>query len=175
MRFALAHPERVASQILMDTAAESLGGIPEPVRKAGAKIAREQGMETLHKLMRARAENDPSVPASMKRLAETEGEAFYERTRRKMMAMDPEAFATLAAVLSEQEAVLGRLGQIRCRTTVIVGAEDLPFLEPSERMAKAVPGARHVVIPDAAHSPQVENREAWLSAIRAHLVWARSA
>jgi pimeloyl-ACP methyl ester carboxylesterase len=42
-------------------------------------------------------------------------------------------------------------------------------------MAKAIPGARHVVIPDAAHSPQVENREAWLAAIRAHLAWARSA
>jgi pimeloyl-ACP methyl ester carboxylesterase len=176
LRFALAHPERVTSLVLMDTAAGPIGGIPEAARKAGAKIAREQGMEVLHTLMRARAENDPNVPPSMKRLAEAEGaEVYFERTRRKMLAMDPEAFATLAAVLSEQEGILDRLGAIRRPTTVLVGAEDLPFLEPSEQMAKAIPGARHVVIPDAAHSPQVENREAWLAAIRAHLAWVRSA
>lgn len=176
MRFALEHPERVASLVLMDTAAGPLGLVPEAAMKAGAKIAREQGMETLHKLMRVRAEKDPNQPASMKRAAESEGaEAYFERIRRKMLAMDPEAFATLAPVLSEHESVLDRLATIRRPTTVLVGAEDLPFLEPSERMAKAIPGARHVVIPDAAHSPQTENREAWLATIRAHLAWARSA
>jgi hypothetical protein len=31
------------------------------------------------------------------------------------------------------------------------------------------------VIPDAAHSPQLENLPAWQEAIRAHLAWARAA
>jgi pimeloyl-ACP methyl ester carboxylesterase len=36
-------------------------------------------------------------------------------------------------------------------------------------MAKGVPDAALVVIPDAAHSPQEENTDAWLGAIEGHL------
>jgi pimeloyl-ACP methyl ester carboxylesterase len=42
-------------------------------------------------------------------------------------------------------------------------------------MARAIPGARHVVIDDAAHSPQLENPDAWLAAVLAHLERARAA
>ena len=40
---------------------------------------------------------------------------------------------------------------------VVVGEQDRPFLGPSERMAKAVTGARLVVIPDAGHSQSEVN------------------
>jgi pimeloyl-ACP methyl ester carboxylesterase len=174
MRFALAHPARVASLVLMDTAPASIDGVPKPVRDAGAKIAREQGMETLYQLLRARATSDPALPASMRRVIEAAGpEAFFERVRRKLLAMDPEAFASLLTVLAEHEGVEHRLGEIRCPATVIVGAEDTAFLAPSAQMAASIPGAHHVVIPDAAHSPQIENREAWLAAVTAHLSRAR--
>jgi len=174
MRFALAHPARVASLVLMDTAPASIDGVPKPVRDAGAKIAREQGMETLYQLLRARAASDPALPASMRRVIQAAGpEAFFERIRRKLLAMDPEAFASLLTVLAEHEGVEHRLGEIRCPATVIVGAEDTAFLAPSAQMAASIPGAHHVVIPDAAHSPQIENREAWLAAVTAHLSLAR--
>ena len=68
--------------------------------------------------------------------------------------------------------VLGELGRIRCRTTVLVGEHDGPFVEPSAKMAKAIPGARLVTIPDAAHCPQYENAAAWRAAIDSHLAWA---
>ena len=42
-------------------------------------------------------------------------------------------------------------------------------------MARAIPGAQHVVIEGAAHSPQLENQEAWLAAVLAHLERARGA
>ena len=52
---------------------------------------------------------------------------------------------------------------------VIVGEQDRPFLGPSERMAKAIPRARLAVIPDAGHSPQFENTEAWWDALASFL------
>jgi pimeloyl-ACP methyl ester carboxylesterase len=36
-------------------------------------------------------------------------------------------------------------------------------------MAKTIPGARLVIIPDAGHSPQFENTEAWQAALDSFL------
>lgn len=176
MRFALMHPGRVASLVLMDTAAAPLDHVPKEVREAGAKLAREQGMEALYEAMRARVATDPAVPASTRRAIEAAGaDAWFGRIRRKLLAMDPEAFAAIVERLAEHESVEDRLAEIRCPATVIVGAEDAPFLAPAERMSARIPGAHRVVIPGAAHSPQLENRSAWLAAVHAHLDRARDA
>ena len=62
-----------------------------------------------------------------------------------------------------------RLKTIKCPTLVIVGEQDEPFHAPSTAMAETIPGARLVVIPDAGHSPQFENPDAWIGAMRAFL------
>jgi len=174
LRLALAQPERLASLVLMDTAPGPIDGVPKAVREAGAKIAREQGMAVLARLLRANAEGDPKLPTSMRRAIASAGpDRFFERIERKLLAMDPEAFAALASELFEQESIEPRLGELRCATTVLVGSEDVSLVAPSERMAAAIPGARLAVIPDAAHSPQTEHREAWLAAILGHLAWTR--
>ena len=98
---------------------------------------------------------------------------YWERIRMKIEAMDPEAMHALAAVLADHPAASDRLAEIRCPTAVVVGEQDRPFLEPSQEMADAIPDATLHVIPDAAHSPQLENTPAWLAAIRAHLERAR--
>jgi len=54
-------------------------------------------------------------------------------------------------------------------TTVLVGQHDDRLRDASDDLAAAIPGAVLVVIPDAAHSPQFENRQAWLDAVEAHL------
>ena len=59
--------------------------------------------------------------------------------------------------------------------TVIVGEEDAGFTQPSEELAAAIAGAALVRIPDAAHSPQIENPAAWLAAVADHLRRARAA
>jgi pimeloyl-ACP methyl ester carboxylesterase len=58
---------------------------------------------------------------------------------------------------------------------VLVGSEDTEFLAPSRRLEAGIPGARRVEIPGADHSPQIENTELWLAAIRDHLARARGA
>jgi 2-succinyl-6-hydroxy-2,4-cyclohexadiene-1-carboxylate synthase len=170
LRFALAQPRRVASLILMDTAARAPDRMPRAPFAAAGSIARSDGMATLIALLRARAEMETDRPAAERRLeAEWGTDAYWERRQRRFTAMDPEAFAELTLALVDQPPLTERLGEIRCPTTILVGEEDAGFLAPSEEMAAAIPGAELVRIPDAAHSPQIENPAAWMEAIAAHL------
>ncbi len=66
-----------------------------------------------------------------------------------------------------------RLGAIRCPTLVMGGAFDPPA-PPTlmAEIARAIPGARHEVINDAAHMANVEQPDAFNSALRAFLTEA---
>jgi len=173
LRFTLAHPERVASLVLMDTSARPMPlPIPEALRGAIAKLVREQGVAALLPAMRKRPVAD--VPPSMQRNIEQMGpDVFWGRVQRKLEAMDPVAWDALLSVLGGHVAAAERLGEIRCPTLVLVGAEDTPFLAPADELERGIRGARRVTIPDAAHSPQLENPGAWAAAIRAHLARVR--
>ena len=131
-------------------------------------------MEALYEVSRAGAERDPNRPASVERCIERMGaELHWARIRAKFLAMDPLAFGALGTALVDDAGVAHRLGEIRCPTTVIVGAEDKPFRKPAEVLAAGIPGARQVVLAGGAHCPQLEDPDAWLAAVDAHLEWAR--
>lgn len=173
LRFALAYPQRVASLVLMDTAARAPDHMPRAPLAAAGAIARSDGMATLAELLRARGHDDPSRPEAERRLEQEMGATFWERRRRRLVAMDPEAFATLALELVDDTPLTDRLAKIRCPTLVMVGDQDIGFLAPAEELASGIPGAVKVVIPNAAHSPQLENPSAWIKAISDHLARAR--
>jgi pimeloyl-ACP methyl ester carboxylesterase len=125
-------------------------------------------------LLRARAADDPRRPAAAKRLeAEMGEERFWERHHRRLTAMDPEAFATLGVMLVDQEPVTERLDEIGCPTLVIVGEQDVSFRRPAEEFVERIPNSTCCVIPDAAHSPQLENPGLWFDAVRGHLLRVR--
>jgi pimeloyl-ACP methyl ester carboxylesterase len=174
LRFALAWPARVASLVLMDTAARAPDLMPRAPMAAAGAIARSDGMATLAELLRGRAADDPHRPDAERRLEQTMGAAFWERRRRRLTAMDPEGFAELALELVDHQPLTEQLSHIACPTTVIVGDQDIGFLAPSDELVRGIRGARKVVIPDAAHSPQLENPQAWIDAIREHLAGARA-
>jgi pimeloyl-ACP methyl ester carboxylesterase len=174
LRFVLAHPERVASLLLMDTSARAPDGFPRAPVAAAGMIARTEGMANLAALLRARAAEDPRRPAAAKRLESEMGEeTFWERHRRRMTAMDPEAFATLGVTLVDQAPVTARLGEIACPTLIIVGEQDVAFRKPAEELVERISDSTCCVIPDAAHSPQLENPRLWFDAIRGHLLRVR--
>ena len=54
-------------------------------------------------------------------------------------------------------------------TLVMVGEQDSPLVGPSHRMAEAIPAGRLAVVPDAGHSPQFENPDAWWDALSTFL------
>jgi pimeloyl-ACP methyl ester carboxylesterase len=146
----------------------------EQMRAGIASLAREQGMGALATAMREMASRNPDAPPSAKRTEQRMGsDVFWTRVRNKLEAMDPAAWDGLSRTLGEQVSVADRLGEIRVPTLVIVGAEDKPFLKPSDEMERGIPGATRVTVPDAAHSPQLENPPAWAAAIQAHLARAR--
>ena len=169
LRFALAHPGRVASLVLMDTSARPMAlPIPEPARAALAGLVRNQGVAALLPGMRQRPPVD--VPPALRRTIEQMGaDLFWERVQRKLEAMDPVAWTELLRVLADHPTAVDRLGEIRCPTLVMVGAEDAPFLGPADELERGIGAALRVTIPEAAHSPQLENPAAWSAAIHAHL------
>jgi pimeloyl-ACP methyl ester carboxylesterase len=174
-RFTLAHPDRVASLVLMDTASASLGDrMPRDIFEKGAAIGRAAGMEKLHEIIRNNAAENAQRTEPDRRLEQQWGaERYWGRVRKAFTSMDVEAFEALGLQLAGAEATTPRLGEIRCPTTVLVGAEDKPFIGPSKVMHDAITGSELVVIPDGGHCPQIEAPEAWITAIEGHLEWAR--
>jgi pimeloyl-ACP methyl ester carboxylesterase len=165
LRFALRYPQRLESLMLMDTAAEPLTIFPPALRAQLAAEVRANGCASRLAMMR-----QMPMPDAAARGRDYLGEAeHWRRIELKLGQMDPEAWVGLGDELANQPSLLGDLAAIRCPTTVIVGEFDTPFLEPSARMATAIPGARLETIPLAAHCPQYENADAWRAAVAAHL------
>jgi pimeloyl-ACP methyl ester carboxylesterase len=175
LRAALAAPERVASLILMSTAARAPDFPPEPFRLA-RKVLETAGIEKLIEILRQRGPDDPSRLPADRRLEAEWGEGYWRDWRLpNYRAMDPVAYGSLGEALFEQAPLGARIGAIRCPTLVLVGEGDTGFLAASAELAAAIPDARAVTIPHAGHQPQLENPEAWLAAIRDHLARVRGA
>ncbi len=65
--------------------------------------------------------------------------------------------------------VINSLPGIAVPSLVIVGANDMPFLNAADYMAGKIPGAEKVVIPDAGHSANIDQSEAFNRAVTAFL------
>lgn len=172
LRFALAHPDRLASLVLMDTAARA--HVSDRAWGVGffGKAMRRVPPGLLWRLARA---SQRRLPEPMRRAAQEMGpERYWERLRVKLEAMDPLAYEALMRAVFFQLPMTERLHEIRCPTTVVVGAEDQAFLQPSRELADGIPDAKLIVIDGAHHSPQIEARDHWVEAIRTHLEDARA-
>jgi len=172
LRFALAHPDRVDSLILMSTAPSAPDAYSaEMFEKAGA-IARARGMAFLQQLVEKSAKEDPE-PSVSDRQSLKWADRYWPHQRRRYAAMEPEAYARLGLLMVQQQPVTARLPEIRCPTTVLVGDADTEFLPGADLLAAGIPGAVRVTLEDAGHQPQMENPADWLAAIREHLARAR--
>jgi pimeloyl-ACP methyl ester carboxylesterase len=91
------------------------------------------------------------------------------REMREAMARhrSPQGLAHAARGMLAQEgsAIIDSLPGIRVPTLVIVGDRDTPFLAPCEYMAKKIPGARLVTIPDAGHASNIDQPAAFNRAL----------
>ena len=168
MRALLAHPQRFESAILMDTAASAVGLFTPDIRAQLNQIVQDRGCAALLEGMRGQPQNT-SVQRGIDYLGEVE---HWRRLRVKLEQMDAQAFVELGAALDEQPSVLGNLAQVSLPVTVMAGADDKPFVGPAKEMHDALPNSQLRIIPDAGHSPQYENADAWRTAVEAHLAWA---
>ena len=164
-RFVLSRPHRVDALILMDTAPGPVPGMDSEIMALGIQIANEQGMDELKRVMDAFSPLD--TPAYQRLLAQRPG--YREFGDAKWAALSRAMWVAMALEIRDQPNQLDALASVRCPTLVIVGVEDEPFLRVSEQMATTIPDAALVVIPDAGHSPQFENADAWLTTLRRFL------
>jgi 3-oxoadipate enol-lactonase/4-carboxymuconolactone decarboxylase len=146
-------PERVASLVLMDTAAE----FPPPEGwQQRIDIVAAQGMKGLVDTVMPRWVVDQSLASS-------------HGLRRMLLSTDPDGYAAAAAALRDARAshVAGRIG---CPTTVIVGDRDIATPPAAaEALRDMIPGATLVVVPEGAHIPTFEREQPITEAVMAHL------
>lgn len=172
LRFVLARPERVASLVLMDTAPFAPDGYTVATFEKAGAIARARGMAFLQERVE-RATRGREAASASDRQTEKWADLYWTHHRLRYCAMDPVAYGALGMLMVEQTPVDGRLAEIRCPTTVLVGADDTEFLRGAEALAAGIGHAELAVLPDAGHHPHMENPGAWLAVIRAHLARAR--
>lgn len=169
-RYALAHPDRVRSLVLMDTAPEPSGGPLSLLMRPLEMLVRRRGMGVLGALAKLLPKSKPQPEPATDGTGADGGLTAEQRDRQAaaFLATDPEAFAAFARALRGYPPLTGRLGEIACPTTVLVGAGDRALRRGVRLLADGIPGARLVVVDGAKHSPQTEQPQAWLAAVRAH-------
>jgi pimeloyl-ACP methyl ester carboxylesterase len=163
LRFVLAHPDRVATLILMNTSP----AVPEGMARSGLDkaigLAIERGMSELQILIEraGRQQDDPLVRGWLDR--------YWAHHRVRYGAMDPQAYAEMGRAMLEQVPVTDRLGEIVQPSLILVGEGDHDFLPGTDRLEAGIPGAHRVTLTGAGHHPHQESPEEWLGAVLHHL------
>lgn len=168
LRFALAHPTRLASLLLASTAPFAPPTYTEETFEKSGAIARTRGMAFLQAVIERRARSAPPTRPSDRQTARW-SESYWPHHRHRYRSMDPVAYQALGLAMVRQRPVVDRLGELALPATVLVGLDDEDFLAGAEALARGIPAADFVRIADAGHHPHREAPEAWLDAVCALL------
>ena len=163
---ALSHPSRLEALVLSCTSHGPPEGIDRDAVALGRAVVESGGLVALVEAGRGR-EDVFATPAHKRLLATRPGWAEYGDA--KLLACSPDMWVAMAEEHLSQPDRLEALRGLSMPVLVIVGEQDRAFLEPSRRVAEAVPGAKLVVVPDAGHAPQFEQPEHWWRSLAAFL------
>ncbi|HLH68963.1 MAG TPA: alpha/beta fold hydrolase [Candidatus Dormibacteraeota bacterium] len=161
----LAHPERVASLVVISTHAGLEG--EERARRRAEDLALADRIEREGIAWFASYWASRPLFAGLAR----RGPAFLARLDAMRRRNRP---AHLAACLrglgaGATPAFWDRLSEIRCPTLVVAGAEDDRYLVFARRLHDAIPGAQLAVVPEAGHAVHLERPHAFASLLADHL------
>ncbi len=167
-RMACADPARIVGLILMDTGHGPVEGLDPDLVGLAATIAVESGMDALADLI-AEIDSPLDTAAHRRLLKDRPGLAQFED--RKLRSTSPYLYASVAQELISCPDLLADLSEMDPQppTLVLVGEQDTPFLGSAKRMAEVLHKSTLAVIPDAGHSPQFENPDAWWKAVSSFL------
>ena len=164
-RVPLRAPERVEALIMMDTVAGPIPGFDPELMELAAEVAFTQGKVALKELLDMAELLE--TPAYKQQLVERPG--YQEFVDRKWDDLSEIMWGAMTLAMARQPDDLPELvASLRCPLLALAGEQD-PFCGPTQEIADAVDGAQFVLIPDAGHSPQIENPAAWIDALSAFL------
>lgn len=149
----LAHPERVAALLIIDSASASGLPMPPAMRKMREKciqLCENQGMDAV-------ADYCIQVNPNFKTRVAA-GPEGLEGIRRMFRALNPTGYINTIRVLMDESFPATRLSQITAPTLVLVGSED-PALEAAHLTHTSIPGSQYVVIPGAGHMSNQDRPE----------------
>ncbi len=159
-------PERVEAFIMMDTCPGPIPGFPVDLMEAGAEVALTRGKEGLAELFALA----PHLETEAHQRAIEERAGYVEFMAKKFDDYSAVMWGAMAIDLAHQTDDLPALAaELQVPLLILVGEQDKPFVIASRTTHDAVPASQLVVIPDAGHSPQFENPDAWIAALGAFL------
>jgi pimeloyl-ACP methyl ester carboxylesterase len=162
----IAAPDRVDALVMMDTCAGPIPGFDGALMEAAAEVGFTRGKDALLELFDLAR---PLETAAHRRLIATRPgyDDFNKRKEADMSEIMWGAMAVAMAHQSDDRAALA--AALRGPMLIIVGEQDTPFVTAAALMQEVIPTAQLAVIPDAGHSPQFENADAWIEALTAFL------
>jgi pimeloyl-ACP methyl ester carboxylesterase len=153
-----AAPERIAALVLMDTWTGAFEGVDPELIELAITVARNEGMEALADAQDALDEGPLDTPAYLALIERDPGHKDF--ARRKLVACSPAMYAAMAQQLPGAPDMTDSLASLDVPALVLVGEQDTPFLDHSERLAKVL-DTRCAVVLGGGHSPQFEAPDAW--------------
>jgi pimeloyl-ACP methyl ester carboxylesterase len=155
-------PERIDALIMMDTCAGPIPGFDPELMDIGADVALTQGKDALKELLDFAPVLE--TPAYKQTLLDRPG--YQEFVDKKWADLSHIMWGAMARELGRQSDDLEALSaSLRGPLMVLVGEQDVTFVKAAKPMLAAFPNADYALIPDAGHSPQFENPQAWIDAM----------
>ncbi len=164
-RIAINDTARVDALVMMDTSAGPIPGFDPSLMDIGCDVALTEGKQALKDLLDMTKTLE--TPAYKRVLAARPGYPEFEA--RKWAGMSEIMWGTIARELAYQPDDLPALAALPCPLLILVGDQDEPFVIASKLMKESIPSAELVIIPNAGHSPQFENPDAWIAALTGFL------
>jgi pimeloyl-ACP methyl ester carboxylesterase len=135
LAFHAAHPQRVAALLIIDT---------------GPGFKNDEARESWNKYALATAKNFEAEGLARLKSASPERATSEHRSAKGLIN-------AARGMLTQRNAnVINSLPGIAVPSLVLVGANDEPFLNAADYMAKRIPKARKIVIPDAGHAANID-------------------
>jgi pimeloyl-ACP methyl ester carboxylesterase len=157
LRYTLTHPDRVRSLVIVNSSAFPALPTPPGVVLRLAALARTSGMAALAAIIDRISDAGRTDAAGARQFQD-----YFART-------DVEAYQALSLAVGSFPSMLDELCTLTVPVTVLLGAEDKLIEVECRATAAAIPQAELVVIPGAAHYPQIENPKSWRQAVDTHL------
>jgi pimeloyl-ACP methyl ester carboxylesterase len=157
LEFARLFPERLAALILACTRAGSDSPQAMEGRYQTAAKVKAEGVKVL-------ADSMPQKLIGKTSQAKNPG--LVGRAKDLILENGPEGLADALAAMARRRDSTPILPNIKCPTLVLTGEEDI-LIPPDESrsMAKAIPGAKLVVLPACGHLPNLEHPDAFRDAV----------